>query len=253
MREVLVYVDAENITKEQFTEINKKLNSDSECWVKGKVYGNAKVLGEILSECLEAGYEYVDTQAVVDTNKNVTDMKIVVDCITDVMSAPRGSIDEVYILSADHDFIPLVRKLKAQRVTVITPFLQDSESGVTCTDLNIYLKESKFDPVMQKVLLRAPFELFRSVAPQQFSDAIVDRYVSSKKYKFRKELMKNGMQDLADGVDCLDTEDFSFQRLTEQCNVVDLEKKVSVFDMYTRKMFGISLRHSEAVQQMLTI
>lgn len=250
MKDVLVYVDAENISVDKFREVNEQLNTEQDTWVHGKVYGSRSVLGDILTECIEAGYTYTDTSVCVDTTKNVTDIQIVCDCITDITTAPRGKYSAVYILSSDHDFVPLIRKLKAQKVEVITPFLDVNFKRLGVADLNNYLTEQGFDPIAQKDLLANPLELFRSVVPEQFTDDLLQTYVMQKKHRFARELASAGAEECASHVDQVDPADFSFQYVVQLLHLRSISQQLKMLNIYTQKMFGISLKREEALRQL---
>ena len=250
MDNILVYVDAENISKAQFEEVQEKLNSE-ENLVLGKVYGGNKVLGDILQACLCAGYEYVDTQAVTNTNKNVTDMKIVVDCMSDVMGAPMGTYSAIWVLSADHDFLPLVYKLSGRRIKVITPFLDQSEKPKTVAEVNTYLHDMGFDPMAQKEIMKDPLLLFRSILPEQFTDKLIDSYVVSKKRKVVKKLYERDMPDVAAKVSQM--EKFTPQEVINTVVGGGLEVQLKVLEAYTTGMFGISLHRNEMIKQLSAV
>ena len=115
-KKILIYVDAENCSVAKFDQFVEESSKDFDCHeyvVIGKFYGNHSVLGEIAIRCMQEGYEYVDTFMMNTSNKNVTDMKIVVDCITDVTTVYKNEVEIVYVASPLYTLNSLTCKLMA--------------------------------------------------------------------------------------------------------------------------------------------
>jgi uncharacterized LabA/DUF88 family protein len=70
-----------------------------------------------------AGFEVVDCPAMTKSGKNAADIRIVLDAV-DLLAAPVR-YDEFIIASADSDFTPLLRRIRAadRHITVISPGL----------------------------------------------------------------------------------------------------------------------------------
>ena len=110
MGKILIFIDAENVSKEQVTNAlhDARSLSGKEDTLIGKFYGCSNVLGEMINEYLALGLEFVETSVYSLRKKNITDMKLMVDCLFDVVEAYRGDIKAIYILSNDYDYNPLV-------------------------------------------------------------------------------------------------------------------------------------------------
>ena len=155
----LVYVDAENISKEDFTQVLTEARQMA-CVgsVTGKFYGNRDVIGEMLNIGYNGGFEFIETSSIVRSRKNVTDMKITVDCITDVMDwiAQGLSVADltVHLVSGDCDFVPLIYKLRGLGLQVELPISVSGMEEKTLADLEAALKQAQYDPRLRQDILQ---------------------------------------------------------------------------------------------------
>lgn len=120
MSKILMFVDAENVSREQVRNYLAEARSmlqETDTFV-GKCYGSKDVLGSMISFFLENGFDFIDTAVYTQAKKNLADMKIIVDSIWDILETFRGDIKAVYILSNDCDFNPLIYKLKTLDIVV---------------------------------------------------------------------------------------------------------------------------------------
>ena len=246
-KKVLIYVDAENCSVEKFNQFIESSQNDYDCHnhvVIGKFYGNHNVLGEIAIRCMQEGYEYVDTSMMNTANKNITDMKIVVDCITDVTMVYRDDIEMVYVISSDHDFTPLSYKLKSLRCKVLMPFLKESLVYRTCTDLSKFLIEANYDMIIREHILDRPYDVIKRLAGDDFGCEVIESFLNKKKKKIAGSLADLFGMDVANDVLKISAKELSYEKV---CRVVGLKKikNVTLFQIYTSKMFGIVLPKAE--------
>lgn len=250
MMKVLVYVDAENISVEQFNEFLRVIGDslDSGEMVIGKFYGNHACLGEIMQKCFDNGYEYVDTAAMSGSRKNVTDMKLVVDCMYDVTFIYNSEVSRVYVVSSDHDFVPLAHKLKGHRCNVIMPFLDDVIAQRTCADLSKYLEKINFEMIAKKRLLDNPFYMIRDLVTDEFSDELIDAYVSKKRKRLKADVFEWLGKTKADSIADIPITNFGFQSIVKTLGLSTLDDCLTMFDIYAKKMFGLCLPKQLAIQ-----
>ena len=242
----LVYVDAENISKEDFVRVISK-TQQMVCMssVTGKFYGNRDVIGEMLSIGYNGGFEFIETSSIVRSRKNVTDMKITVDCITDVMDwiAQGLSVSDltVYLVSGDCDFVPLIYKLRGLGLQVELPISISGLEEKTLADLEAALKQAQYDPRLRQDILQAQYPAVRKLLPEeQFSDDLLQEWFARKKRKFLKDatlLLGDGAAALAD----LAPEEFGFIRIMQ---ILGIDKGSDVCEAllasYTQKCFGFN-------------
>ena len=78
-----LYIDGENISKADImssvTDFIQSLGA-TDIFV-GKLYGNRDVVKSSVPFCLSKGLTFVETSTISSSKKNITDMKITVDCI----------------------------------------------------------------------------------------------------------------------------------------------------------------------------
>lgn len=239
---ILVYVDAENISVEKFSELQEMVRNDmtENSIVIGKFYGSHSVLGSIVSVCYDAGFEFVDTYMLGDSKKNVTDMKMTVDCICDVVSLYTNEVSVVYVASSDHDFVPLVHKLRSQQCKVVMPFLNSSVTLKTCADLSKDLINKNFDIIARERILDNPFDMIRGCASDDFKDDVIEAFVSKKQRKVAAEVASLLSIVDSENVMSIPPTEFTYDRL----KAVIGEDRISCFDLldvYTKKMYGICL------------
>lgn len=249
MKKVLVYVDAENISAEKFDEFCEMLEKEdySGCVIEGKFYGNHTVLGDIVERCYSKGYEFVNTSFLTTNKKNVTDMKIVVDCVMDVMSEVGDSVERVYIVSQDHDFIPLVYKLKGKNCDVVLPFLDSSLSQKTCADLSKYLTENNFDFIVRQRILESPFAVIKEFAGEFFTEELIEGFVLKKKKKVAASISQILGNAESEAILAIPTVEFCFERVCAVLNVAH-SNCLALLDVYTRKVYGLCLPKDEATE-----
>ncbi len=242
-KKILIYVDAENCSVAKFDQFVEESSKDFDCHeyvVIGKFYGNHSVLGEIAIRCMQEGYEYVDTFMMNTSNKNVTDMKIVVDCITDVTTVYKNEVEIVYVVSSDHDFMPLAYKLKSLKCKVVMPFLSESLTYKTCTDLSKFLTDNGYDRIVRDRIMDKPYDIIKDLAGNDFNDEIIESFINKKKKKIAYYLADLLGLDVANDVLKIDAMEVSYEAIRK---IVDLGKikNIALFQIYTSKMYGLLL------------
>lgn len=242
-KKTLVYVDAENISVQKFDEFVAIMNSKCdyhETTVIGKFYGDHRVLGNILIRCMQEGYEYIDTALLCSTKKNVTDMKIVVDCISDAVSLHSQSDLKIYVVSSDHDFMPLAYKLRGLHCDIELPFLDDSIAIKTCSDLSKYLAENRFEVYVKNYILESPFDVIRDFTKGEFSDDIIEAFVKKRMRKIANSISDLYGIEIANKILAIDIKVFKYKVLQE---TIDNQKKenIELLNIYATKMYGICL------------
>lgn len=248
---VLVYVDAENVSVEKFQEFLEMQETliPAESIVLGKFYGNPTVLGEIMPKCYSVGYEFVDTSTLTASRKNAADMKLVVDCIYEAMCLYAGEVKSVIILSSDRDFMPLVYKLMGNNFKVELPFISGVSEKRTCADITRYLEGTGYRHDLKQRVMENPFFMIQEYTGSEFSEELLDDYVSKKKRNLASEVLGIYGKDVADGVVNIPSEQFSFQSVWEILRGGHLTI-LEVLNMYTKKVFGLSLNTEDAMFQL---
>ena len=234
----LVYVDAENISKDAFSSIISELTSEYGSTVRGKFYGNKDVIGELLQIGYTAGYEFVETSSIVRGRKNVTDMKIVVDCIADVLDCATSA--EVTIVSGDCDFVPLIYKLRGYGITVHTPFLLGKLEEKTLADLEEELRVLQYEPRTRQDILQPQFQVVRSILGEEFSDELICNWFTKKKRKFVKDVALSFSVDVSELAE-IPVQEFGFETICCTLGVeFDSPKAKTLLQIYTQKCFGFN-------------
>lgn len=245
MKRVLVYVDAENIRLEQLTQVMQEI-SNEQSRVIGKFYGVSTVLGEITAKCLEFGFDYIDTSMMSMGRKNVTDMKIVVDCVYDAFVTFCGNVDDVWLISNDHDFTPLIYKLKGQGIDIHAPFITIYTKRATASELHKYLLTNNFDPKRGLQLFEKPYAVIMEATNNEFVEDVIKEYVDKKKNKIAKYFG----QDLGDAVynkiQSVPVESFSISDVLDATIGAGCTDVLEILDLYTSKMYGVQLSRTEA-------
>lgn len=244
MNKTLVFVDAENVSEENFVQVVADLKSSGEC-VRGKFYGSREHIGCLIDIGYQAGYEFIDTTSLIKGKKNVTDMKIVVDCITEVMESQ--DVTKVVIVSNDCDFIPLAYKLCGLGIVVEMPLRSNDSQDKTLADLEQELHKMQYDPRIRQDILYPQYQVVRSMLSEEFSDQLITEWITRKKRKFLKDVaLLFNTQQLED-LDMPVTE-FCFVTI---CNMLQIKYETDIgkrlLDSFTQRCFGF--RYPENVAQ----
>lgn len=240
MKKVLVYVDAENICKEEAREAlrNVKSNLKDDEMMVGKFYGACQSITSVMQVCYEEGLEYVETSSINHGSKNVTDMKICLDCTWDVLTVYEKCVSRVIILTKDCDFVPLVYKLKGSNVEVETPLFNPEERCKTPADVSVALENEGFDPMaLGSRALKNQYCTIRALLPAKFSDGVIETYLDRKQHNFLKGVKALFDKETYDKLCSEKSREFSLYSVIP---FVKQENLMSVIDCYTTKYYGIS-------------
>lgn len=237
----LVYVDAENLNSQQISEAMNEVRACSGSdMVVTKFYGTRDVLNSVFTTCMNLGMEFVDTSGLVKNQKNVTDMKISVDAITDV-TLLYTSVSAVTVMSQDCDFAPLVYKLMGLDVKVYTPFLNFESKECVVTDVSSLLRAKGFYAIERVDVFEPLYGVMEELTCNESTRVDVAGYFGKKRSKFMREAALIMPQDVLNQVAQLSDKDFSFSKIvTFSRGRVAWPVVRTLATIYTRKMFGFS-------------
>ena len=240
-KKVLLYVDAENLNvddlKTQLSGIRQSLTEDED--LQGKFYGGIKVLGNITNVCYCAGLEYVETSSLLQGQKNVTDIKLIIDCMQDVFEN-RQSISRVILLSHDCDFTPLVYKLRSWDVTVLAPLFSIYERSLNTTDVEKELKKLDFHQGYideDLTYFNNCFCEMRQLLPERFSDDLLHVLLDKKKKSFLKSIKPLCSTEDFTALTGIPADQFTFFDVLERCHF-EGQILVNAVKQYTAKFYG---------------
>jgi len=244
MKFVLVYVDAENVNAcevDHYMDFIKGQCTDGEM-VKGKFYGAYGVISDSMRACYGHGMEFVETSSIITGQKNITDMKLTVDCIADALLFYRDSLSKVYILSKDCDFTPLIYKLAGQGIEVAAPLYDVSKRHLTLGDLNVRLKELDYNPIVNgAAAFENQFSCLRGMLGQEFSDDMIDSYLEHKRKKFFQSISVMCSQKQLEEMQEVPVREFCFADVARAMRT----KLESIAKQYTIKYYGFSFKDRE--------
>lgn len=237
----MLYVDAENVSIE---DLKKHVNSirDSlkgEEQFIGRFYGAYSNLGGVIDTCYGLGLEYVETSSLLSGTKNVTDMKIIVDCLYDVFNLYKGDVSRVFILSNDCDFTPLVLKLRCSCIEVDAPLFCVDKTKNNSVGVNAFLIEAKYCPLSEKNPLECfknQFSAIREIVPKEYSDEAIAECLDRKKIRFLKALCDVCGMDIMK-LRTIDADKFSFFDAYRFKSLDKSALKIMI-RQYTSKFYG---------------
>lgn len=242
MKKVLLYVDAENVSKADVTEqvnLTRKYLAEDEMLI-GKFYGSQEQLGEMPSICYALGLEFVETSSIVASGKNVTDMKIVADCACDVY-ATYADVSRVVLLSSDSDFLPLCFKLISRGVNVHTPLYIKNHARKTLGDLENELINSGFSCIQLDGALFTLFPIFRSRLQAEYPDTLIKAFLDRKRRKFVRDAASVLRDEILEELSQIPIEEFGFDSVVRLAKVTAIDNhSVGLMDLFTKKFFGQS-------------
>lgn len=241
---ILVYVDAENISVSEAEYALKLIRSSiavGEVLI-GKFYGCRGQINSVQALCLNEGYDYVDTTNTTG-NKNQTDIKLIVDCMLETLTMDAESISRVYVVSKDSDFTPMIKKLKALNLEVISP-LNTERLALTVNDVSKALTDKNWQPRCLGVkLLDNQFSLIKELLDDSFSDELIESFVRRKQLKVLKALTILGDAETIDSLRSISVDTFSFWSLMD-APVLRAHLR-DVISVYICKMYGFRMNAAE--------
>lgn len=244
---ILVYVDADNVSADEIkfsmeTIIIGKMDPND--IIVGKFYGDLNKCKKQAMACYEYGLDPVDIGTLVFGKKNTADMKLVVDCLTDVLQLHVNEVRDVVILSKDCDFIPLERKLKANQINVSMPLYDVTNRTFTEGDLVSKLRSLNFDPVNDGyVALCNPYTLVKNQPVGDFSDDLLKTYSHKRQMRILSALRLVIEPEATKALAEVPTEKFSFKNIADKCPD---EKLGDAANVYVSKTWGHEFKASEA-------
>lgn len=255
MRNNFIYIDGENLSKETIMEhvsLIKKNMKDDDVMV-GKLYGGKEHVKRSVQYCLLNGFNYVETSVLSTSKKNTADMKIIVDCISDVIPyvmlleerKRNGHCTEkmptVTLLSTDMDFFPLIYKLKEFGIMVSLP-LYDLDGWFniekTTADLDAFLKQSGFYSPKNTRCLNNIFDEIKSIVGCEYSDVIIEDHIRIRTKKFLNHLGSFLEEDMFNRLLLISPRDFSFRTIVNFLNLKDPELLNKLYNLFISKVFG---------------
>ncbi len=241
---VMVYVDAENLAASDLEKFVKEVEEREKRFsVEGKVFGIAERSEAACRISAEEGFHFVETSAFSKGGRKRADVALVVECMTDVF-IDKGII-AVWILSRDCDFKPLIAKLRGFGIRVEAPLLEQEKTS-TVGDLGLSLRARKFDPMRAGVgAFYCQREQIRELLGEEFSDELIDKYLSKKKRNFLK-----GMRMMCDYSVVRSLEngnDFGFDQVVRIWKG-DFSTLLRLAKLYTSKFYGLNFSDKENEQ-----
>lgn len=239
-----LYIDGENVNKFAVTETTNKIKEslqNGDHFV-GRLYGSREAVKSLITPCLLRGIIFVETSVLSVSKKNVADMKLIVDCMYDVSTYhEKQEPCEVYLLTKDTDFFPLVFKLIEMGVCVKSPLLDLTEENLdkaTKENLDMYLKSRGFYSNKNLNYLDNIFSAIKSFTGDEFSDEIIETHLEIHTKKFFKWVdgkfgIENSLSTFYKSL-----REFSFIDLIRKLGVTDRALIDDVYLNYTQKIFG---------------
>lgn len=242
---VLMYVDAENVTTDQLKESVAKLQEYKRSHdIIGKFYGDRSNIGTVFDICISYGMEFVDTSALSTRKKNLADMKIAADAMDDCLNIYAKSVDRVFLVSNDIDFLPIVYKLRGKGIEVDSYLCNNSNVAFSIKDLTQSLYTYGYFPLSDERYFTVTFVDLRETLPYFFSDELVERYLQLRFSKFI-----NAIKNITDITSVCKLKRISMMELSAKevlccLDKYDTDAVAEILKMYFQKVFGTAPRDS---------
>lgn len=250
MKFKLVYADAENLGKAAFIDAIEAIKSTLETdeWMVGKFYGGLSSLNGMVSVGRELGLTFIETSSMTFRKKNLADMTLTVDCLSDVLSNQFQKISEVVLLSQDCDFLPLVYKLKSFGVNVSTPLFQNTEERTEESIIEEIIKGNEVEIFTARALTISPIAILLDYNSELYAKSTLEAYYAKKRDRFLKsnsDLTENQITILK----MIPIVDFSFKSVLQTVGISNEELLVDLLKLYSQKMYGrcLSLQDNYAI------
>lgn len=239
MSKIYMYVDAENVSFDTFKYLYDEVKGQHA--IVGKFYGGKDILGCAITKYLMLGFDYVETSTLSKNKKNLTDMKLIVDCMEDI-SQNRDSIEMVYLVSKDCDFLPLVYKVISYNVPVKSLITVEDGSGEKdITTLVNKLNTCGYLPVTGQRVLGTMYSDIMAIVGDEFESDLVADYVNARKRKLVKALYLIDPA-ISQKVEELPLDKFNFHTVAEIADMnSSKEGFATLFNVFTTKVFGTML------------
>lgn len=250
-----LYIDGENVSKmEVVNSVNSflELLKPSDIFV-GKLYGNRDSVKAYVPFCLANGLTYVETSAISVSGKNITDMKMTVDCIFDVLYS-KDSDFTVTLLSKDCDFLPLFYKLKEMGVKAEMPFSalaqitsfeflssftkMEKNYQKTTSGLDAFLKHNGFYSPKNSDCLGNLFSKIKEKTDNFFPDSVIEEHIAIKTKKFNKSIVATYGENNISEFKKIKPKNISFENVVDSLNLTGLNDINRLYVSYVSKIFG---------------
>ena len=250
-----LYIDGENISKmDIINSVNGfiELLNPSDTFV-GKLYGNRDSVKAYVPFCLANGLTYVETSSISVSSKNVTDMKMTVDCIFDVLYAKDPDFT-VTLLSKDCDFLPLFYKLKEMGVRAEMPFStlaklnsfeflsaftkKEKSYKRNTAGLDAFLKHNNFYSAKNSNCLGNLFSKIKKKTDNFFPDSVIEAHIAIKTKKFNKSIVALYGENNTHKFKKIKPKDFSFENVVNSLEITDVNEINRLYVIYVSKVFG---------------
>lgn len=235
----VIYIDCENVSVGELREWLFEIDQRSDISVMMvKAYGNRNALSAKRDVLYKYDVITVDTTTAASNKKNAADMKIAVDCISDSFRLP--GIDNVILLSKDHDFEPVLASLNGRGISTESKIEVD-EVYKTIGNLNNWLVSWGYLPPLPENAMTNVFTYLRSVAGRKFTDESIDHYVGYKLASLVKKVTKVFGFEAADKVKALGTRNLSVESFYESVKDYGDMERGSICDIFTETIYGFKI------------
>lgn len=244
MKKNIIYVDAENVTFQEFKEYYDSVLSPCNCI--GKVYGNSDAIKNNINDYLRIGFEYYDTAPYNSSSKNVADMKIVTDCAFDVLRVFNPENINIELITKDCDFMPLVYKLLGIGVSVTVPMLGAAKSATPYAKIVESLEVNGYNPMLTEEWALPQADIIYNILHGDIDYNSILKYCKMKRTKFIHAVtvydapLAAELDKIPEATFCA-KEVFAILR-NHHCGQEELERYITLF---TNKFFGKSFKTLE--------
>lgn len=249
MGDVLIYVDAENVSKKQVLSALEEAKSSLQPgdYIRGKFYGQKESIQSLVEFYMDLGFEFVDTSIFAHNMKNVTDMKIVVDSVFDICMQYRNSIKSVYILSNDTDFNPLIYKLKSLQAPLKASIFDEIGELTSVEDLLKLLQVKRYLPITKDNAFSVLYESITEVTADKFlDDSLIITFLRERIDKLFF-VTKQQLGVVLPSASYDDLKSFSFDKYWHALKKYSVCDVRTALDIYLGQIFGNLIKSRDAV------
>lgn len=241
MYKILVYVDAENVTFSTFKPYwDEAIALNGFYEIIGKFYGSKDLLGGTVKQYLSLGLEYCETSALSsECHKNLADMKLITDCLHDVLHTYNTEVAQVYLLSKDYDFLPTVYKLKSLGMDTVTLGVDCRGDTKSVKTIIAYLHNVGFLPCADSKLFDNVFESICKAVDEVFAERTIDDFIAERMLIFISALVKEGYD--VSVLQQLNVRDISFPVIVNVLGITDVKRLAHLFMTFTQRFYGAAL------------
>lgn len=240
MSKVLMYVDAENVSRNQVDLMLKKVKADhqEDDEFIGKFYGARSSLSSSIQYFLNLGFEFIETGVLSQSKKNLADMKMTVDSLFDVLKTYQGDVRTLYLLSNDSDFNPVIYKLSSLGIPVIASAFETFDEIREPGDLARYLYVKHIYPIKPGNAVSIFYDVIKFATKDvRVSEAVILEYLRSRYERLRRFVCSKYRITYFDlSID--EIKNYSFYAFHNWLKMYGAEDMLENFRTYTQKVFG---------------